>query len=158
MDWQLVLGLAMIILGFLGALLPALPGVPLMFSGMLLIAWLDGFTRVSGITLAVLGVLALMAWAIDFFASYATAKRAGASKYALWGILIGAVIGVFAGVAGLLIGPVLGAIVGELLAHRDPQRATTVGLAAGLGFAIALMGKVLLSAIMLGLFAYSYYF
>ena len=53
---------------------------------------------------------------------------------------------------------VLGAIAGELLSHRDPQRATTVGLAAGLGFAIAWIGKLLLSAIMLGLFAYAYYF
>lgn len=158
MDWPLALGLVMIVLGFFGTLLPALPGVPLMFSGTLLIAWLDGFTRVSIVTLSVLGVLALMAWAIDFFASYATAKRAGASQYALWGILIGAVIGVFAGIAGLLIGPVLGAIAGELLSHRDPQRTTTVGLAAGLGFAIALIGKLLLSAIMLGLFAYAYYF
>lgn len=158
MDWPLALGLIMIVLGFIGTLLPAMPGVPLMFSGMLLIAWMDGFSRISGITLAVLGVLALMAWAIDFFASYATAKRAGASKYALWGILIGAVIGMFAGVAGLLIGPVLGAIMGELLSHRDPQRATTVGLAAGLGFAIALIGKMLLCALMLGIFAYAYYF
>lgn len=148
----------MIVLGLLGTLLPALPGVPLIFSGMLLIAWLDDFTRVSGITLVVLGMLALIAWAIDFFASYATAKRADASQYALWGILIGAIIGMFAGVAGLLIGPVLGAIVGELLSHRDPQRATSVGLAAGLGFAVALIGKMLLSAIMLGLFTYAYYF
>ncbi len=66
MDWPLALGLVMIVLGFFGTLLPALPGVPLMFSGMLLIAWLDGFTRISIVTLSVLGVLALMAWAIDF--------------------------------------------------------------------------------------------
>ena len=54
--WYLVAALLALI-GLAGTVLPALPGVPLVFAGMLLASWADGFERVGFATLAVLGVL-----------------------------------------------------------------------------------------------------
>lgn len=159
MDWWMIVGIIMVVVGIAGTLLPMLPGVPLVFAGLLLIAWLDGFTKVSILTIVIIGVLALIAWAIDFAASIVTAKKVGASKQALWGTVIGGVVGLFfGGLAGIILGPAIGAMVGELMAHQDKSRATTVGIAAGLGFVLALVAKWVITLLMLGLFTYAYYY
>ena len=159
MDWLFILGVLMVVVGIAGTLLPMLPGVPLVFAGLLLIAWLDGFTKVSILTLVIIGVIALIAWAIDFAASFVTAKKVGASKQALWGTVIGGIVGLFfGGLAGIILGPAIGAMIGELMAHQDKSRATTVGIAAGLGFVLALVAKWVLTLLMLGIFTYAYYY
>ncbi len=156
-DWILVLAAIMVAAGFVGSLLPLLPGVPLLFSGLLLAAWEQGFSKVSVLTMVVIGVLGVAAWAVDFFGSMVTAKKAGASKQAMWGVAIGAVLGIFGGIPGLILGPAIGAIVGELIAHQDKLRATTVGLAAGLGFILAMVAKVFIVVIMLIVFTSAYF-
>ncbi|HQQ34155.1 MAG TPA: DUF456 domain-containing protein, partial [Methylophilus sp.] len=93
MEWLWLVAILLILLGLLGMVLPVLPGSALIFGGMLLAAWIDNFSRISTLTLAMLGTLAILAWAIDFIASLFTAKRAGASKQALWGTLIGGFLG-----------------------------------------------------------------
>ena len=52
-----VLAAGLILLGFAGTFLPALPGLPLMFIGMLVAAWADQFVQVGGWTIAVLALL-----------------------------------------------------------------------------------------------------
>ncbi len=158
MDWYWLLAAVLVILGLIGLALPILPGVVLIFSGLLLGAWVDGFSRVSELTMVIIAVIALISWVLDFFASYLTAKKARASKLALWGTLIGAVLGVFAGVVGLIIGPIIGAVVGELVAMRNAGDATRVGVAAGLGFVLAFVVKLSLSLLCLFIFAYAYFY
>jgi uncharacterized protein len=157
MDWQIIVAILLVIVGIAGTVLPMLPGVPLVFVGLLLAAWSNGFVKVGILTMVIIGAIALSAWAVDLVASIITAKKAGASKYALWGAGIGAILGIFGGIPGLIIGPALGAIIGELITHKDASRATTVGIAAGLGFVLALAIKLLLVLTMLSVFAYAYY-
>ncbi|MGB2831583.1 MAG: DUF456 domain-containing protein [Methylotenera sp.] len=157
MDWLWVLAIGLVILGVVGTLLPMLPGTPLVFAGLLLAAWLGGFAKVSVFVVVIIGLIAALAWGVDFVASIITAKKVGASKQALWGTAIGGFVGIFAGIPGLIIGPAIGAILGEMLTHQDASRATTVGLAAGLGFVLALVVKIVLTTVMLGIFAYAYY-
>ena len=45
--WYVIAGL-LILVGLAGTILPALPGLPLMFAGMFLAAWADGFDRIGG--------------------------------------------------------------------------------------------------------------
>lgn len=158
MDWYWVIAAVLVIIGFIGLFLPILPGIVFVFAGLLLGAWIDGFTLVSQTTMVIIGVLTLIAWAVDFFASYVTAKKAKASKLALIGTLVGALLGILGGVVGLIIGPVIGAAVGELIARRNSGDATRVGLAAGLGFVLALVVKLAISVIVLCIFAYAYYY
>ncbi|HSI25191.1 MAG TPA: DUF456 domain-containing protein [Methylotenera sp.] len=157
MDWQIIVAVLLVVVGIAGTVLPMLPGVPLVFAGLLLAAWHSGFNQVGIITMVIIGAIAAMAWAVDFFASVVTAKKAGASKYALWGAAIGAVVGIIGGIPGLIIGPAIGAIIGELITHKDTTKATTVGIAAGLGFVLALAIKIVLVLTMLAVFAYAYY-
>jgi uncharacterized protein len=158
MEWIYILSVLLIVVGFLGTFLPVLPGVPIIFIGLLLMAWVDGFTKVSIFTMTMIGLLALLSVVIDFIASFLTTKKVGASKNAMWGMVIGGVLGLFAGVFGIFFGAAIGAVVGEFSAHRDASRATTVGLAAGLGFLVGLIAKVLLAVMMVSIFAYAYYY
>lgn len=157
MDWQIFVAVLLIVVGIAGTVLPMLPGVPLVFAGLLLAAWHGRFDQVGIVTMVIIGAIAAMAWAVDFFASVVTAKKTGASKYALWGAGIGALVGIMGGIVGLIIGPAIGAIIGELITHKDKSKATTVGIAAGLGFVLALAIKIVLVLTMLAVFAYAYY-
>ena len=162
MDWQIIVAVLLVVVGIAGTVLPMLPGVPLVFAGLLLAAWHGGFDQVSILTMVMIGIIASMAWAVDFFASVVTAKKAGASKYALWGAAIGAVVGIAGGIVGLIIGPAIGTIIGELITHKNTSKeatskATAVGIAAGLGFVLALAIKIVLVLTMLAVFAYAYY-
>ncbi len=162
MDWQIIVAILLVVVGIAGTVLPMLPGVPLVFAGLLLVAWHGGFAQVSILTMVIVGVIAALAWVVDFFASIATAKKVGASKYALWGAGIGAIVGVAGGIVGLIIGPAIGAVIGELYVHRNlskeaTSKATTVGIAAGLGFVLALGVKIVLVLVMLTVFANAYY-
>lgn len=158
MDWYWLLVAVLVVLGFVGLVMPILPGIAFIFSGLLLGAWIDGFARVSQATMVVIGVITLIAWALDFFASYITAKQAKASPLALLGTLIGAVLGLFAGVVGLIIGPIIGAIIGEFISRRHAGGAARVGVAAGLGFVLALVIKFMLAAVILSIFAIAYFY
>ena len=72
--WYLVAAI-LVIVGLIGTVLPALPGVPLVFCGLLLAAWTDGFAHVGVFTLFVLGALTVLALAIDFVAGMSAASR-----------------------------------------------------------------------------------
>ncbi|HPX89552.1 MAG TPA: DUF456 domain-containing protein [Methylophilaceae bacterium] len=157
MDWLWLLAAVLVLVGIAGTILPMLPGIPLVFVGLFIAAWIDGFAKVSVLTIIIIGLIALLALIVEFVASFITVKKAGASKYALWGAAIGGLIGFFTGPLGLIIGTAVGAAIGELLAEKETSQATAVGIAAGLGFVVALVAKVVLLLIMLAIFAYAYY-
>jgi uncharacterized protein len=158
MEWLWIIVFLLVMLGVFGLALPVLPGVPLLFGGLLLAAWIDDFSKVGVMAMVVIGVLALLAWMIDIVASLITTKSAGASRLAMTGTLLGAIVGILGGLPGIIIGTVAGAVIGELVANRDAGRAASVGFAAGFGFVLALVVKLLFAAAMLGIFAYAYFF
>lgn len=158
MEWLWLIVVLLVIVGLAGIVLPALPGVPLLYGGLLLGAWMDEFARVGVTTIVVIGVLALLAWLIDFFASVFTTRSVGASRQAMIGTVIGGLIGIVGGLIGIIVGTVIGAVVGEIMASRDAILAGRVGVAAGMGFVLALAAKLVLALAMLAIFAYAYFF
>jgi uncharacterized protein len=153
----LVLAAMLVCIGLAGAVLPALPGVPLVFSGLLLAAWAGDFARVSGLTLALLGLLTVLSFAIDFTATALGAKRVGATKLAVLGAALGTLAGLFLGLPGLLVGPFAGAVIGELVSHGKVEQATRAGLATWLGLLFGTLAKLALVFAMLGIFAVAYF-
>jgi uncharacterized protein YqgC (DUF456 family) len=147
-----ILAVVLIVVGVVGTVLPALPGAIFVFAGIALAAWIDGFTRISGWTVGVLGVLTVIAWATDYVAAAAGAKRAGASRHAIVGAAIGTVAGVFTGLVGLIFMPLVGAAIGEYLAQKDALRAGRVGMATWLGMIVGTVAKVAIVFVMVGIF------
>jgi uncharacterized protein len=142
----------LILVGVAGTVLPALPGTALVLAGIVLGAWIDDFSRVGVGSLLIIGVLALMAWGFDYVAGLLGARRAGASRQALWGAAIGTVVGIFMGLVGVLFMPLVGAAVGEYLARRDQGQALRVGVATWLGIMAGLLAKVVIAFMMIGIF------
>jgi uncharacterized protein YqgC (DUF456 family) len=156
--WLWLVSFALIAIGVAGTVLPALPGVPLVFAGMLLAAWIDDFQRIGYVTLGVLGALMVLSVLVDILAGMAGAKRFGASRKALVGAAIGTVVGMFFGLPGLAFGPFIGALVGELSARKDVMAAGRVAFGTWVGILIAVVIKLSLVFAMLGIFVFAYFF
>lgn len=146
------LSVILILIGLAGTVLPALPGTALVLAGIVLGAWIDDFTRVSGGTVAFIAVLAVLAWVLDFVAGLLGAKKVGASRLALIGAAVGTVVGLFMGIVGVLFMPLVGAAIGEYLARRDQRNAVRVGVATWLGIMAGLLAKVVIAFMMVGIF------
>ena len=147
-----IAAILMIVVGVVGTVLPALPGVVLVFGGIALAAWIDDFARISAWTVGALALLTLVGISADYVAAALGAKRAGASKLAIVGAAIGTVAGVFTGLVGLVFMPLAGAAVGEYIAQRDLRRAGKVGIATWLGLLIGTAVKVAIVFAMIGVF------
>ena len=149
--WYILAG-ALIVIGLLGTILPVLPGLPVMFAGMWLAAWADGYQRIGSGVLVVLAILVAIAIATDFLASLLGAKRAGASNKGMWGAGIGGFVGIFFGLPGLLAGPLLGAAAGEMAHGREWRDASRIGVGTWIGLLVGAIFKVLLALAMLVIF------
>lgn len=147
-----ILAATLIVIGVVGTVVPALPGVALIFGGILLGAWIDDFTVVSTGTVIACGVITALAWAVEYVAGVLGARKVGASRQAIIGSLIGTVAGIFTGLWGLLFMPLLGAAIGQYIVDRDLMRARHVGVATWLGMVIGMLAKIALSFLMIGVF------
>lgn len=148
--WILAAGL--VLAGFAGLLLPALPGPPLVFLGLVAAAWAEDFRYVGFWMLAVLAVLALVAYFVDFAATAFGAKRFGATPRAALGAALGTLVGLFFGLPGILLGPFAGAVLGELSSMRPIGEAGRAGFGATLGIALGAAIKIALAFVMVGVF------
>ena len=151
------LALVLVLAGIAGTLLPVLPGVPLVFFGLLLASWIDDFQKVGWLALAVLAFLTVLSLVIDFLLSVGGARKMGASRSALLGATAGMVVGLFFGPLGLILGPFIGAFAGEYLAGRDISQAGKAGLGTWLGLLGGIAVKLALCVAMLGIFAAAYF-
>ena len=144
---------ALVVIGLVGLVLPAIPGAPLIFAGLLLAAWAEGFSYVGIWTIVALAILALLTYGVDFWATMFGAKKFGASKRAIIGALLGAIAGIFIGFPGVIFGPFIGAVIGELSARRNLQQAARAGMGATIGLVLGAALKIALALTMLGIFA-----
>lgn len=146
------LSVALIVAGVAGTVLPALPGTLFVLGGIVLGAWIDDFTRVGWVSVTVVAVLAVLAWVLDYVAGLLGAQKAGASRLAIIGAVIGTVVGLFMGLVGVFFMPLVGAAIGEYIAQKDHARAAHVGLATWLGIMAGMVAKVVIAFMMIGVF------
>lgn len=140
--------------GLVGAILPFLPGAPLIFAGALLHGIATDFKPIGAGRLAILAVLGVLAWALEHVAGIVGARRAGGSRGAVVGAMLGMVVGVMVAPVGLLIGPIVGAIAGELLAGRAPAASVRSGLGAAAGVLTGVVAHFVLALVMVALFVW----
>ncbi|MDJ0849570.1 MAG: DUF456 domain-containing protein [Myxococcota bacterium] len=156
MDWSLLLwplAAMLVVLGVGGLVLPALPGAPMLFAGLFVAAWAEGFAYVGTGTLVLLGGMAGLTYAVDFAATALGARRFGASRRAIVGAALGTLVGLFFAPVGLFLGPFLGAVLGELSHRRTLPEAGRAGLGATLGLLLGAAAKLALAFSMIGVFA-----
>ncbi len=150
-----VLAGALIVGGLIGAVLPTLPGIPMIFGGIWLAAAVDGYRHLGAGWLIGLGALAALGVLMDFIAAAIGAKRVGASKQAVWGATIGTFAGLFFGLPGLILGPFAGALLGEFTSSKSVLRSAHVGLGTWLGLLFGVLVKLVISLMLVGLFGFA---
>lgn len=159
MDWTilwLILAGLIVITGLVGTIVPALPGVPIIFAGLVLAAWLTNFEPIGWGTIGVLGSLTALSVLIDFLAAAFGAKRQGASPRAFWGATLGAIVGIFFGLPGILLGPFIGAVAAELSAGEGAKQAGRSGYGVWIGIVLGTAAKLAIAFLMLGIFLTKY--
>lgn len=144
----------LVLIGLAGAILPVLPGIPILFGGLWLAAWVDHYDHVGLWTLIIIGILGGIALALDFIAGALGAKRVGASSWALWGAFLGTIVGMFFGIFGLIIGPFVGALLGEMLNGNSVLRSAHVGVGTWVGMLLGTLAKLVLSFMMIGVWLF----
>jgi len=158
MDWTIlwwVLATLIVVGGLVGTIIPALPGIPLVFAGLLLGAWAGDFVSVGWTTVGILGALTMLAWLVDFLAAAMGAKRLGASQRAFWGAAFGAFVGIFFGIPGIVLGPFVGAVVAEISVGRTIQQASRAGYGAWIGVVLGTAAKLAIAFLMVGIFVFN---
>ena len=146
------LAVALVAAGVIGLVLPAMPGPPLVFGGLLIAAWIEDFVYAGWVTLGILGLLAVLTYLVDFAAGALGAKRFGASPRAVWGAVLGALAGIAFGPIGILLGPFIGALLGELSMQRSMGQASRAGIGATIGLVLGSAVKLALAFTMIGIF------
>ncbi|MCP3985274.1 MAG: DUF456 domain-containing protein [bacterium] len=152
--WALfALSAVLVAVGLAGMMLPVIPGAPVLLAGLVVAAWAEDFVYVGYGTLAVLGLLVLLTYAVDFAAGVFGARRFGATRRGMVGAALGALVGLFFGIPGVLLGPFAGAVLGELSGQRGLDEAGRAGMGASFGLILGAAAKLALAFSMLGLFA-----
>jgi uncharacterized protein YqgC (DUF456 family) len=154
----LVLGVLIIVAGIVSLALPLVPGVAIIFLGIVVVAWADDFTRIGPVMLGTLLVLTLVAMVADNAAGMFGAKRAGASGWGVLGAGVGAVAGLPLGLPGVILGPAIGALAFEYMKNPDLARAGKAGLGGLFGFVLAVVAKAVFGLTLVGLAIVAYVF
>jgi uncharacterized protein YqgC (DUF456 family) len=148
-----VVALLAMLVGLLGAVVPGLPGPPLILIAALGHRLALGDRGVAWWVVILLGVMAALSLGLDFIATSYGAKRLGATWRGAVGAALGAMLGLFWAPIGLLLGPLLGAALLEMTAGREWREAGKAGIGAVLGLLAGTLGKVACCIAMIGLFA-----
>ena len=141
----------LILVGLAGTIIPALPGIPMIFAGGWLIAYMEDYQYFCWGTLIALGVLTVISIIIDWVSQTLGAQKAGATKLGLTGALIGTIVGIPFGLLGIFLFPVIGAFVGEMIGHRDMRQAGKVSWATWIGMIAGIAAKLAIAFIMIGI-------
>ena len=142
----------LLLIGFIGAFLPIIPGLPLMALGVMIHKLLLPDV-LSWWTVVLFIVTAVLSYALDIAATAFTAKWAGATKAGIYGALLGEIIGLFFALPGLILGPFIGALLGEwIVSKRVFKQALKSGAGAALGLIAGSLGKGLLGLFLIVVF------
>ncbi len=160
LHWLLYVILLVAMVAGMFVTLFGLPGLWFMFLGAAGYMWLTGWAFLGWRSLITLGVIAMAAEVVEFMASSAGAKRAGAQRGGVWGAILGAMVGAifFTGlipipivgtIFGVCFGAFLGAVVGELTGGREISGSLKVGVGAAKGRLMGTMSKLMFGLAML---------
>jgi uncharacterized protein YqgC (DUF456 family) len=149
----LVFGAILILLGFVGSVLPALPGLPLSFLGLFLFALVRHFSPpLSPMLILMMLIVTIVVSVLDHFVPFLGAKKYGASKWGIYGSIGGMVLGAFFSPVGMFLGAFAGAVLVEWMVSRKKGQALRAGWGVFIGTIFGMALKLGVAGIM------AYYF
>ena len=138
----------LLLVGFIGCLLPVLPGIPISYLGIVILHLSSGI-EFSMNFLILWAIIVIAIQVLDYFIPIWGAKKFGGSKAGILGSTLGLIVGLFFGPVGIILGPVLGAFVGELLAGKNHQIAIRAAFGSFLGFIVGTISKLVVAGFLI---------
>lgn len=148
----LVVALLIMIGGTIGTLLPVIPGTPIIFIAAVAHRLYFGPHGADIWVLVLIGILAALAFVLDYIAGMVGARKMGATWRGVLGAVLGGLVGLLFSIPGILFGPFVGAVACEMLGGREFKPAAKAGFGATLGLVIGAVGKLALCFTMIILF------
>lgn len=148
----IVLGAGLLLCGFVGCVVPVIPGPILGYCGLL--ALLPTEKSLSTLVLVFFGALVLAVTVADYVVPAMGAKKFECTRWGTFGCFIGTFVGLFFFPFGIILGPFLGALAGELIARKPLKAAVRGGIGALLGFLSGIFLKLVVCALMTIAFAW----
>ena len=149
-----VLVALLLIAGLIGSVVPALPGTVLILAGAAVHAMATDFDPIGPGRLAILALLTVIAYGLDYVAGALGVKRFGGSRWAIAGAVVGALVGLFFSLPGLLLGPLLGALAAEYVYTRQLNSSARAALGTVVGLLVGAVAKIGVGLAMIGLFLF----
>lgn len=143
----IILGALCILAGFIGSLLPVVPGLPFSYVGLLLLQ----FTSAAPFTwkfFAVWALIVVVIMVLDNVIPVYGAKKYGGSPFGVWGSILGLLVGLFFPPFGLVVGPIAGAFLGEMIGGKTSDQAFRAAWGSFVGFMASTLLKVIASLMM----------
>lgn len=148
----ITIGIIFVIAGIIGCVLPIIPGPTLSFIAILILQSTNLVAMENNLLWSLFGVTVVIT-IVDYIFPIWFVKKAGGSKKALMGSVVGLIIGMFAfPPIGIILGPFIGAFVGELMSTNDTFKAIKGGSAAFIGFVFGTLMKIIFSGYIAWLF------
>lgn len=151
----LVVTLALLCAGVVGALVPFVPGALLSLCGVLLYWWASGFTTPGLVALAAFLTLVVAALLVDLFGGAIAANQGGASTTTVIAAVVASlVLALVTGPVGILVGIPLVVFLVEFYRRGESGQATRAALVTTVGlFASNVVQALLMLAVLVGFVA-----
>lgn len=148
----LVVSFLVMFVGVVGAIVPMIPGPPLVLAGAFIYAAYTKFAVVGWKVLLLLTVLAAVGVALDYAAWAFGAKKLGATRLGIGFGVLGLVVGLFFLPWGIIVGPLVGVGIGEAIAKRKAVPAMKASAGSLAGVLLGVFIKLVICFIMIGIF------
>ena len=135
-----IAGIVLLAAGFVGCVVPVLPGPILGYCGLLALVPTERCPSTA--VFVTMGVVVAVVTVADYVVPALGAKKFDCSRWGTFGCFVGTLVGLFFAPFGLLLGPFLGAFVGELIAGKAVSAAVRGGFGALLGFLSGVFLKI----------------
>ena len=148
----IIIAVVLAIVGFLGAIIPGIPGTPLSFIALLLLFFIPEM-KYTTVFILVMGFFCAVITVLDYVIPIYGTKKLGGTKMGVRGStiglivsilvlpLLGVVIGPF-GIGGIILGPFVGAYIGEIMAGNS-ENAFRSAIGSFLGFLAGTFIKII---------------
>jgi uncharacterized protein len=152
----LISGILLLLVGFVGCILPILPGQAVAYAALILLQFMDPPRFSSDLMWTLAGIM-LLVTLLDYVVPIYGTKKFGGTKRGVWGSTIGLIFGIFIlpsivvlgpfGLFGIILGPFVGAYIGEATGGRNGGEALVAAIGSFIGFLTGTFLKLVYSGV-----------
>lgn len=158
MPWHEILihafSFILMVFGLVGIVLPFFPGIPLIWFGVFLSAAATGFTKVDLVFVALVGVLTLLSFGLDFWRMRWGIKGLRVTPFGVVGGIVGGIVGSFFGfLPAMTVGPLIGSVLGEMVTGHESMFVIETDSYKIIGYVGSTLVKVTIALILIGTWA-----